>query len=469
MAKQSLPTPILPSRYESLNKSYRAQLRPVPELIDAAKKAHSSIKINKGVRFLPVFGESGSGKSSATLELATHLPEARVELLTPNDISLPMDQLQERIARKVHLFSKTELIIWVIDQYEEIVEGTIREKVPSQFIEKISIIDRGDLAAQPMLFIWLTTSKEFRDKLVKLSSSRSRRTLLDASFDLNGPERETWIDIIKETFLHHNEGRQLADYDVLDSRIIEAIQGAETIGDAIDNVGGILANSAMTQLLDLSAHQVVMLWPVVDGTGINRVASFTKSNSGYSLNWTSFWDQLTDRDKNDRDLDGMNRARIYFDFRLIPIPAADFRDIVRKFDISVDITKEAIESLQRTHYYKVISRDQTENLRVMFERESQRSADAKTWYESITADQQANAAKMLAKTISQAGYESEPQYEMKSDFGRVVADLSTRQNGSKALTELKLFSPRNTTPSAIRDQIKSTLRKYAKFSGFLQS
>src|SRR5690606_32100084 len=104
-----------------------------------------------GVRFLPLYGKSGSGKSCAAAELATHLPQTRVIHLSHAEIE-SNNTLQTFLAHQKNLFSPTEMYICIIDQYEETVDANAR--IPEQFVEKLSLLDRSEFAKQPMLFIW---------------------------------------------------------------------------------------------------------------------------------------------------------------------------------------------------------------------------------------------------------------------------------------------------------------------------
>ena len=74
--------PKLPSRYEDLDEEFRGRLRPNKALNTLVKAAFSSMAVEGGIRFAPIFGESGSGKSSATIQLGTHLPAYEVKVLS---------------------------------------------------------------------------------------------------------------------------------------------------------------------------------------------------------------------------------------------------------------------------------------------------------------------------------------------------------------------------------------------------
>ncbi|MFC6025328.1 hypothetical protein [Methylobacterium mesophilicum] len=79
----------LPSRYEDLDVAFRGRLKPNQPLLAAVKAAFAAMEISGGIRFLPVFGRSGSGKSSASLEIGTHLPDLYVEQLPRQAIENP--------------------------------------------------------------------------------------------------------------------------------------------------------------------------------------------------------------------------------------------------------------------------------------------------------------------------------------------------------------------------------------------
>ncbi|MEG8222552.1 hypothetical protein OSJ57_18285 [Sphingomonas sp. HH69] len=148
----------LPSRYEDLDTAFRGRLKPNQPLLEAVKTAFAAMEISGGIRFLPVFGRSGSGKSSATLEIGTHLPELHVE-------ALPREAVENTTALgaaldKMWKRAGTKKLVAVIDQYEEV--AAQRTNVPSAFVESLSLLDRSVLKPPPTLFIWLTTDREFQ-------------------------------------------------------------------------------------------------------------------------------------------------------------------------------------------------------------------------------------------------------------------------------------------------------------------
>jgi hypothetical protein len=209
--------------------------------------------VSGGIRFLPIYGQSGSGKTSAAQELSTHLPECEVFTLTREAI-----ESQESLNAAVHAQWKRrlppKLLIAVVDQYEENVAR--RTDVPTRFVEALSLLDRGELRTNPTLFLWLTTSKEFQGDLAE-ATSRNERILVARSFEIAGPVQAAWPQIIEETFEFHNHGQMLADFDVLRDDLDEISYASGTIGQAIEEVGRRLGPHA-SRLQDISDYQVVM-------------------------------------------------------------------------------------------------------------------------------------------------------------------------------------------------------------------
>lgn len=104
------------------------------------------------------------------------------------------------------------------------------------------------------------------------------------------------------------------------------------------------------------------------------------------------------------------------------------------------------------------------------ERESERANAARSWYESVTSKPTA-IGKRLAKTFKELGLTADHEQTISSSHGKVRADILVIRDGftpQNAIIELKAFSPDNTMPSSICEQIRITLRRHAQFAGFLE-
>lgn len=456
----------LPSRYEDLDTAFRGRLKPNQSLLAVVKRAFSSMEISGGIRFLPVFGSSGSGKTSATLEIGTHLPELHVELLPRRaieDASHFQTELSAMLKR-----AKSKRLVAVIDQYEEV--AAQRTAVPSAFVETLSLLDRNRTKSAAILFIWLTTSREFQQSLVA-ATTRNQRILVSSDFEISGVEKFEWPAIIDETFQFHNSEKTLSDYEVLEIDLRDISDESPTLGSAIEATGEKLAQYA-TALHDLSTYQVIMLWPVTDGLRISRIQQFTDPRQGYKLDWNSWYRQLNADDQAQLPMREYNRARLYFDVRLVPIAAADIFPLCRDLENDeFDPGDSYLDRFKNTHFYSIISGSWTpENYAPLRERESKRADTAREWYQTVTS-QPTLLGKRLARCLSKLGISASYEQTISSPHGRVRADIAidrTPLTPPNILVEMKAFSPENTMPSTIASSVQTTLKRHAQFAGFLQ-
>lgn len=457
----------LPSRYEDLDPAFRGRLRPNRPLLELVQRANRAMRMSGGIRFLPIFGRSGSGKSSAARELATHLPEAKVIELSRAAILSEAALLEEvRLAQGRR--NQPSLLIAVVDQYEEQVAGS--SSVPTQFVERLSLLDRGELRQIPVLFIWLTTSRDFQRDLTN-ATSRNERILLGGDFELMGPEQCDWAEIVEETFAFHNQEQPLADFEVLRENIEEVADNSPTLGATIEAVGELLVDQT-SQLQDLSKYQVVMLWPVTDGLRITRVSGFTNARDGYKLDWNAFYRELNEEDKRTLPLSELNRARLYFDVRLVPIAAADLHPLCRNLDDPYFVPSDSyLDRFANSHFFSIVN--ETWNpiaYSPLRERESMRASRAREWYEGGITEQPTLLGRRIAKCLTVRGLRADHEQTIRSPHSTVRADVAINRMDSQQSTcivELKAFSTEGTRPSSIKDAIRTTLKRHAQFAGFI--
>jgi hypothetical protein len=466
MATSSSPLK-LPSRYEDLDLAFRGRLKPNQELLALVKAAYAGMQLAGGIRFLPIYGESGGGKSSAALELGTHLPQAHVFQLPRPAVESPTE-LAGVVAAEAQKIAHTpkQLMVAVVDQYEEAVAQ--KTAVPTSFVEALALLDRGELRNTRILFLWLTTSRDFQKSLAD-ATTRNRRILLKEDFVLAGPSKGEWPEIIEETFRFHND-RDLSDFELIREDLAEISREADTIGTAIERVGSRLGQHVHA-LHDLSTYQVIMLWPVTDGQRITRVQQFTDARQGYKLDWNAWYRQLNDDDRRQLPLRELNRARLYFDLRLVPVAAADLHPLCKDLaDDNFILHKSYLERFQSTHFFSIVNGSwDPSSYKPLRERESDRAEAARVWYEAVTATPTA-LGKRLARTFKALGLTADHEQNITSAHGKLRADVLVLRNGvapQNAIVEMKVFSPANTMPSSICEQVRITLRRHAQFAGFL--
>lgn len=455
----------LPARYEDLDQAYKGKLIPNQELIALVNRSYKSMSISGGIRFLPIYGKSGVGKSCATRELGTHLPDVSTFVLDRSEIE-SSEKLLTRIRHERALTDK-KILIAIVDQYEENVQG--KEKIPSQFVEHLSLLDRKELSRELVIFVWLTTNRDFQMQLVA-STSRNERLLAHNSFEISGPLKTEWPKIVEETFSFHNSDSSLANYGILVEDIQNLSRTVETLGRTIQLVGEQLAEH-VESLENLSEYQVVLLWPVADSTRSQRIAQFSRPRSGYRLNWDAWYNELNDDDKRTLPLHALNRARLYFDVRVVPLRAADLHRLcIALEDDGRTLANAHLKRFKNTHFFHLVSGNWTNyDYAPMRERESNRADTAKTWYETIT-NQPTQLGRRIAKILRELGLDANHEVTLKSEYSTVRADVFVKvvaPEVKKRIVEIKVFASENTMPSSIKDQIKITLRRHAQFAGFL--
>ena len=458
--------PVLPSRYEDLAEAYRGRLAPNQFLLDRIQGGIKSMAISKGIRFLPIFGNSGSGKSCATREISVHLPDTHAFVLRRSEIESP-DALCSRINEEGRTSSRQHLIA-IVDQFEEVAKG--KEAIPSQFVEQLSILDRTTLKDVSLIVIWLTTDREFQKRL-RSATSRNARLLLAKGFTIEGPPRDQWAIIIGDTFSFHNNELILADAGVVQQDVEAICLRAITVGHALEEVG-VLLSDRIDEVQNISEYRIVMVWPVADGTRMQRVLQFTRPREGYLLNWDAWVREFSTEDRASLPMHEYNRARLYFDMRLIPLRTADIHKLCSDLnDDSVTLGSTYLDRFSNTHLFHILSGSwDTYSFSPVRERESERAAEAKTWYESVTS-QPVQIGKRLAKILREKGIAATHEHEITTRYATVKADVyieANAQSPKMQILELKVYSSENTMPSSIRDQIRVTLRRHAQLAGFLQ-
>lgn len=459
--------PLLPSRWEDLQPEFRPNLRPDPALLDLVKRQHASMQVTKGIRFLPIYGESGAGKTCAAMQLATHLPNIDVQRLDRSLIESEDPQaLVKFINSTSHLFSPIELVIYVVDQYEESVAQ--KGNIPTRFLDQLSALDRSGKIPKPVLFLWLTTSLDFQSELVG-ATSRNRRILASNDFAITGPARENWPNIISSTFEFHNGGKILADCQIMLADLARECESATTIGDAIKRIGDELSDE-LPRLVDISDYRVIQVWPVADGQSIERVQHFASPVQGYTLNWSAFEQRLVEADRSSDTLAGLNKARLYFDMRVVPLPISYLMQICTSLaDSEYVLPKTSLDLWERMHLHRLVAETWTDTgFGPLKEREAEKTKVNK-WYENIP-NQQAAVCRRLAALYRQLDRTAVAPREIITDSSKVQADVGVeRSEGVErtSLLELKVFAADRITPATVRDQIKSTLRKYAALAGFV--
>ena len=126
----------LPSRYEDLDTAYHGRLVPDQKLLALVNRAKKSIDMSGGIRFLPIWGQSGAGKSCAAIEISTHMPTVHTFILSREEI-----ESKESLLKRIHYEAqqkKDKFLVAIIDQFKERVIG--KERIPTRLTEDINCL-----------------------------------------------------------------------------------------------------------------------------------------------------------------------------------------------------------------------------------------------------------------------------------------------------------------------------------------
>ena len=160
----------------------------------------------------------------------------------------------------------------------------------------------------------------------------------------------------------------------------------------------------MEGVQNFSEYQVIIMWPVSDSLRNQRVLQFSRPREGYKLNWDIWYNHLNEDDKKQLPIKELNRARLYFDVRIIPVRAADLYKMCTNLnDDSYTIAKTYLERFKKTHFFHVLM-DEWEDYdyNPVRERESNRANEAESWYRSITT-KPVSIGKRVASALRQCG------------------------------------------------------------------
>lgn len=159
--------------------------------------------------------------------------------------------------------------------------------------------------------------------------------------------------------------------------------------------------------------------------------------------------------------------------RLVPIAAADLHPLCDALDDhDFKLHDSYLDRFGKSHFASIVRGTwDPAAYSPLRERESQRSKDARDWYETVT-DQPTKLGRRIARCLSAIGIPAAHEQDVKSPHSTVRADiLCDRPNSGpkpKVIVEMKAFNAENTMPSKIKAAVRSTLKKHAQLGGYLE-
>lgn len=102
----------------------------------------------------------------------------------------------------------------------------------------------------------------------------------------------------------------------------------------------------------------------------------------------------------------------------------------------------------------------------MRERESERAAKAREWYETVTG-QPTQLGRRIALALTKLGIDAKHEVSVSTPYSRVRTDVLVQRPVSQQnqlIVELNAFGPDGTMPSSIKDAIRIALRRHARLA-----
>lgn len=274
---------LLPSRYESLRAVVGDEIAsllvaPSEETLDIFRQAALHIRSRRRGLFLPVYADSGTGKTTLVSNLANWLAEeyGPTTRLAGGEVSA--DRLRQAVAATVQEqglpLNDNRILIINIDDRES---DPPSDKELSQI--KSFVRESGEEAAgvgARTLVVWPETSQEIAYDMAQAYVKRSGKSPVDIPARVEGPSRETWPGLAVATLKLVNSIERLDSIGVDPHKYDPA--ASSTIGEFLDEI-----SSDFVELLDrlLKSTRKPLRLMVVFVSKSGKAGVLSELTSGY--------------------------------------------------------------------------------------------------------------------------------------------------------------------------------------------
>ncbi len=231
----------LPSRYESLVSAVgpevaRLLVEPSEDTLDVFRRSALHIRTRGRGLFLPVYADSGTGKTTLISNLATWVPEeyGPTARLAGGEVSA--DRLRQAVAATVQDHS-----LPVNDQRILVVNVDDRESDPPTNKElsqiKSFVRESGEGAAglgSRTLVVWPETSRQNAEQMAQAYVERAGKSPVDIPTQVRGPARDTWPGLAVATLKLVNSIDRLGELGVEPASYDP--DAYPTVGDFLDQI-----------------------------------------------------------------------------------------------------------------------------------------------------------------------------------------------------------------------------------------
>lgn len=277
----------LPSRYESLiatveTKIAQLLVEPSDATLDAFRKAALHIRSRSRGIFLPVFADSGTGKTTLVSNLEAWIPEqyGPTARLAGGEVSA--DRLRQAVASTVQ-----EHGLPVNDNRILVINVDDRESDPPTDKEiaqiKSFVRESGEGAyglGSRTLVVWPETSRSMAEIMASNYEQRAGRSPIEIPVRVEGPGREAWPSLAVATLKLVNSIDRLEDLGVQPANYDPG--AFSTIGDFLDQISADFV-SLLDELLKSTRKPVRLVIVFASESGNAGVLNQLTSGYRYGL------------------------------------------------------------------------------------------------------------------------------------------------------------------------------------------
>lgn len=277
----------LPSRYESLVAAVGAEVaqllvEPSEATLDVFRRAALHIRSRGRGLFLPVYADSGTGKTTLVSNLAGWIPEqyGPTAQLAGGEVSA--DRLRQAVAATAQdhglPFNDTRILVINVDDRES---DPPSDKELSQI--KSFVRESGEGTAglgSRTLVVWPETSSQNASSMARAYEERAGRSPIDIPAKVGGPARDTWPGLAVATLKLVNAVDHLDALGVNPSAYEP--DEFQTVGDFLDEISTDFVN-LLDELLKSTRKPVRLVVAFVSESGKAGVLSELASGYRYGL------------------------------------------------------------------------------------------------------------------------------------------------------------------------------------------
>lgn len=466
---------VLPDRYEGLSKKVLPSdipkiIIPVKDTLSVIEDLYAEIASSCRGAFVVLKGQSGCGKTTFLRTLPIFIQS--LEVLTIDN----SDTIEHSLT---NLRLQTEKFRIIVIEGRESILDTGKEEIISS-IHRINSFVRSE-KGMSTLIVWPCNSDEVAKQLIETAEMVGGTALLgtqESYVEFNGPEKDDYVRIAKQTTEILNQGKALLDFGVSDEEASRILPDAKTIGEYLKRINKkVRENEAYVK--NLPVKEKCRLWILV--LALNEPSKDVEAiTKGESLD-ADIQRMLVSTDANIvQDIknypEQIALASNYLDCKVIYISIiealaivrnyadAKLKEIMKERGLAVKEESDIKERLANTELVRMLNNDTK-----LKGRKGSVGSKSKEAFEKVLSISETNDTilnRTFGEALVQNGYVDE--YEVEQDFGE---GLTRRTDVScivkKESIRLEFMWRRKTSKAEISNYVLTKLFNYSKALGLI--